>query len=147
MVKMILFLLGLTIINTVNAQTDSIGGAISIIVIDQPPYFRLYENGQKNTIYSENKLKEFISDNLNYSCINKLDSIKGKVYISFWIDTTGITYDHIVIRGVREDLDKEALRVTKLLKFEKPAMQRGKPIKVQFTVPIEFRLYEWKKKQ
>ena len=45
---------------------------------------------------------------------------------------------HRVIKGVREDLDVEALRVAKLIKFDKPAMNNNEPIGVCFQVGILF---------
>lgn len=85
-------------------------------------------------------LKKFIHRKMNYPCTAQKDSIEGKVIVSFWIDTTGTTFDHQVIKGIREDLNDEALRVAKMINFERPAMQRGKPIKVKYTVPVEFNL-------
>ena len=85
-------------------------------------------------------LNEFVQQNLRYPESAKSDSFQGRVFISFWVDTTGSTVEHKVIRGIRDDLNDEALRVTKLIVFEKPAMQRGKPIKIKYTVPVEFKL-------
>ncbi len=90
-------------------------------------------------IFSGN-LKDFIREQIQYPVEAKKDSLEGTVMVSFWVDTLGSTTDHQVIRGVRKDLDKEALRVAKLIRFEKPAMQLGKPIKVPFTVPVKFKL-------
>lgn len=83
---------------------------------------------------------KMIKTNLIYPQSALMDSIEGKVYVQFWVDTSGNTKNHIILKGVRNDLDEEALRVARLIKFDKPAMQRGKPIKVKFTVPIEFKL-------
>lgn len=62
------------------------------------------------------------------------------MYVEFYIDTVGFTFDHRVLRGKRDDLDEEALRVTRLIKFDHPAKQRGKPIIVQYMVPVKFTL-------
>jgi TonB family protein len=114
--------------NTLFAQNDSIE-YIGISIAEDMPVF----NGGIN---------DFIQANIKYPQSAKNDSIQGRVFISFWVDTSGITTEHEVAKGVREDLDKEALRVAKLIKFEKPAMQRGKPVKIQYTVPVEFSLKE-----
>lgn len=53
--------------------------------------------------------------------------------------------NHKVLTGIRKDLNDEALRVVKLVNFEKPAMQSGKPIKVKYTIPVVFKLTEEKK--
>lgn len=87
-------------------------------------------------------LNEFIQNSIRYPELAKFDSVQGTVVVSYWIDTTGITIDHKVVRGLRKDLDDEAIRVAKLIRYEKPAMQRGKPIKVKFIVPFEFKREE-----
>ncbi len=83
-------------------------------------------------------LSEFIQNKIQYPESAKSDSIQGRVFVSFWVDTTGVTINHHIVKGIRVDLDNEALRITKLIVFDKPAMQRGKPIKIKYTMPIEF---------
>ncbi len=85
-------------------------------------------------------LKEFIQNEILYPRNAEIDSIEGTVIISFKIDTLGLTNNHKVVKGVREDLNNEALRVARLIKFEKPAFQKGVPIKVKYTVPVLFSL-------
>lgn len=48
--------------------------------------------------------------------------------------------DAKVVRSVDPYLDKEALRVINTMPKWKPGMQRGKPVRVKFTVPVMFRL-------
>ena len=48
--------------------------------------------------------------------------------------------DAQVVRGVDPYLDKEALRVINSMPKWKPGMQRGKPVRVRYTVPVNFRL-------
>ncbi|MDZ4204652.1 MAG: energy transducer TonB [Bacteroidales bacterium] len=83
---------------------------------------------------------KMIKTNLIYPQSALMDSIEGRVYVQFWVETNGNTINHIVVRGIRKDLDEEALRVARLIKFDKPAMQRGKPIKVRYNLPIVFKL-------
>lgn len=110
----------------VSSQIDTSNNYM-ITYIEKPPLF----NG---------KLDSFIQKHIVYPERAKEDSIKGTVFISFWVDTTGNTIDHKTIRGIREDLNQEAIRVTKLIKFKEPAMQRNKPIKVRYTVPVKFKI-------
>lgn len=90
-------------------------------------------------------LIEFIQGELDYPASAKNDNLEGTVFIAFTIDTAGCTDDHKVAKGIREDLDNEALRVAKLIKFETPAMQRDKPIKVKFVVPVKFNIKSYNK--
>lgn len=90
-------------------------------------------------------LLEFIKNNIIYPTSALRDSIEGKIFVSFYVDTLGSTTGHEVINEIRNDLNQEALRVTRLIKFEKPAMQNGKPAKVKYTLPVEFKLSNAKK--
>jgi TonB family protein len=85
-------------------------------------------------------LEKFIKNQIEYPVSALKDSIEGKVFVSFWVDTLGNTTEHTIVSGIREDLNNEALRVTKLIKFKKAAMQKGKPIKVKYILKVEFKL-------
>jgi len=91
-------------------------------------------------------LKEFIQSELDYPLSAKKDTIEGTIVISFKIDTSGLTINHKVAKGIREDLNNEALRVAKLIKFDRPALQKGRPIEVKYTVPVVFDLRHSQKK-
>jgi len=138
MVKFNLYILIFSINVSLYAQTDTLKDYNSIMVVDQAPYFKYNKSTINDPFDDEVKLKEFITNNLCFRNIIITNKLKSIVFVSFWIDTTGNTYDHKVIRGINEDFDNEALRVTKLLHFERPAMQKGKPIKTKTTVPVEF---------
>lgn len=85
-------------------------------------------------------ITKFIADNLDYPEAAKKDKIEGSVYVSFWIDTLGYTFEHKITKGVRLDLNEEALRVARLIRFDKPAMNRGKPIEIKSGIPVKFKL-------
>lgn len=65
--------------------------------------------------------------------------IEGRVYVQFVVNEQGDVEDAQVIRGIGGGADEEALRVVRQAKFE-PGMQRGKPVRVQFSLPIQFKL-------
>ena len=100
----------------------------------------------ENAPFFKGDLKEFIQGKLDYPLSAKNDTIEGTIAISFKIDTSGFTSDHKVVKGIREDLDNEALRVAKLIKFEKPALQKGQPIEVKYTIAVVFDLKSSKSK-
>jgi len=82
--------------------------------------------------------RQFIAQNLNYPEIAADNGISGKVYVQFAVNSRGEVVDAIVVRGVDPALDKEALRVVMSSPKWTPGKQRGKPVKVQFTFPINF---------
>ena len=65
--------------------------------------------------------------------------IEGTVNIQFIVNENGEVEDPRVIRGIGGGCDEEALRVIKNAQFE-PGRQRGKPVRVQYSVPIRFQL-------
>jgi TonB family protein len=91
-------------------------------------------------------LKKFIQNELVYPLSAKKDNLEGTIVISFKIDTLGLTTNHKVVKGIREDLNNEALRVAKLIKFERPALQKGIPLEVEYNIPIKFDLQHIHKK-
>ena len=85
-------------------------------------------------------LMRYIAKNVRYPQIAKEYNITGKVYVQFVVDKDGSVTDVKILRGVDKNLDTEALRVIRSLPKFKPGMQRGKPAKVIYTIPIRFRL-------
>lgn len=82
--------------------------------------------------------REWISQNLRYPEIAAENGISGKVYVQFAVNSKGEVVDAVVVRGVDPALDKEAIRVVMSSPKWEPGKQRGKPVKVQFTFPINF---------
>ena len=76
---------------------------------------------------------------VNYPEMARQAGIEGRVVVQFIVNEQGNVVDPKVVRGIGGGCDVEALRVVKTAKF-KPGMQRGKPVKVQYTLPINFQL-------
>lgn len=83
-------------------------------------------------------LRAWIAKAIEYPVIAQENGIQGKVYVTFVVDKDGSISEAKVIRGVDPSLDKEALRVVNALPKWKPGKQRGKPVRVSYTVPISF---------
>ena len=86
----------------------------------------------------ESALHQYIAKSIKYPVIAQENGIQGRVYVSFVINAKGEVTDIKIARGVDPALDKEAIRVIKNMPKWKPGKQRGKPVKVSFTVPINF---------
>jgi len=85
-------------------------------------------------------LRKFISENVKYPDIAKKNGIQGKVYVTFVVDIDGSITGAKIARGVDPSLNKESLRVVNALPKWIPGKENGKPVKVQYTVPISFAL-------
>ena len=81
----------------------------------------------------------FVQGQIVYPLSAIKDSVQGMVYVAYTIDTLGFTTKLYVAKGIRRDLNEEALRVAKLIKYEKPAMLGGHPILFRFTLPVRFK--------
>jgi len=86
----------------------------------------------------EAALHKYIAQSIKYPVIAQENGIQGRVYVSFVINQKGEVTDIKIARGVDPALDKEAMRVISKMPKWKPGKQRGKPVKVSFTVPINF---------
>jgi protein TonB len=88
----------------------------------------------------ESALMKFINDNLRYPQLALENGISGRVICTFVIDGRGKVSDIQVIRSVDPNLDREATRVISMMPDWKPGKQRGKPVRVRYTLPIIFKL-------
>lgn len=64
-------------------------------------------------------------------------NIQGRVYVQFIVNERGEVESPNVIRGIGGGCDEEAIRVVSRAKF-KPGMQRGRPVRVQYNLPVIF---------
>jgi protein TonB len=103
----------------------------------EPDFFTIVED-MPSFPGGDAALLKFIAENVKYPPIAKENGITGVVYVSYIVDKDGSVKDVKVVRGADPFLDKEAVRVVKTLKGYKPGKQRGKPVPVQFTIPIRF---------
>ena len=78
--------------------------------------------------------------NIKYPSISQENGVQGRVIVQFVVNRDGSIVDPVVLRSVDPYLDKEALRVVSAMPKWKPGEQRGKTVRVKFTLPIQFRL-------
>ncbi len=86
------------------------------------------------------ELMKFLSKNIKYPTIAQENGIQGRVTVTFVVNRDGSIVDPQVIRGVDPSLDKEAIRVITAMPKWKAGEQRGKKVRVKYTVPVTFRL-------
>ena len=86
-------------------------------------------------------LFKYLSENVKYPVIAQENGIQGRVICQFVVNRDGSIVDVEVVRsGGDPSLDKEAIRVIKSMPKWKPGQQRGKPVRVKYTVPVNFKL-------
>jgi len=85
-------------------------------------------------------LREYILNNIKYPEVARTSGITGTVYVQFVVEKDGSISDVKVVRGIGGGCDEDAVRVVKSMPKWKPGKQRGRPVRVYFTLPIEFKL-------
>lgn len=104
--------------------------ALVFVGVDQQPEF---PGGME-------ALTKHLGANIRYPEQAKTDKVEGIVHIGFTVKANGSVADANVKRGVRADIDAEALRVVSGMPKWKPATANGKAVDAQMTLPIAFRL-------
>jgi len=80
-----------------------------------------------------------LQQKIHYPELARRAGIEGRVFVQFVVDENGNVVDPKIIRGIGGGADEEALRVVSQAKFN-PGIQRGQPVRVQYSLPISFRL-------
>lgn len=86
----------------------------------------------------EDAMIKFIQANVVYPEKSREMGEQGTVYVQFVVNTDGSITDIVILKGVSELLDEEAMRVIKLMPNWKPGVQNGKPVRVRYQIPIKF---------
>jgi len=80
-----------------------------------------------------------LQSKIEYPEMARRAGIEGRVYVQFIVSETGDVENARVIRGIGGGADEEALRAVQTAKF-KPGYQRGEPVRVQYSLPVVFKL-------
>jgi len=115
----------------VDAPDEDEEEEVVFVVVEKMPEF---PGGQQ-------ALFKYLSENVKYPVIAQENGIQGRVICQFVVNKDGAIVDVEVVRsGGDPSLDKEAIRVIKSMPKWKPGQQRGKPVRVKYTVPVNFKL-------
>lgn len=90
--------------------------------------------------FPEGSLLEYLARRIKYPVKSLENREEGVVYVSFVVDCSGKVVNARIAKGASALLDKEALRIVNEMPVWKPGKQRGKAVKVQYILPIEFKL-------
>lgn len=84
-------------------------------------------------------LLTYVGHHIKYPGVALRNNVQGRVYIKFVVDETGQVRQATVLKGIGAGCDEEAIRVISSLPRFEPARQNGRPVKVYFSLPINFR--------
>ncbi|UOY07653.1 TonB family protein [Muricauda sp. SCSIO 64092] len=111
--------------------------SVSFIVVEDKPIFPGCEDASDKHACFQEMMQTHIRRNFKYPESAITMNQQGKVYVQFTIQKDG-TVDDVKLRGPYQILEKEAARIISKLPKMTPGKQRGTPVKVPFSVPINF---------
>ena len=128
----------------IEMEEETSDEVLNFAVVESVPVFPGCEdkktNAEKKACF-EKQIFKYVNNNFEFPDIAREMGLSGRIYVNFVIEKDGSISNAEVVRGVDENtLDKEALRVVRNLPEMKPAKQRGKPVRMSFTLPINAKL-------
>lgn len=116
-------------------------------VVEQMPRFpgcEHLDSEEEKKQCAQKKLLEYIYANIKYPPIARENGVEGMVVVKFVVDKDGSISEPEVVRDIGAGCGEEALRVVKSMNTENikwiPGKQRGRPVRVQFNLPVKFQL-------
>jgi TonB family protein len=114
--------------------------APSYAVVEKVPVFEGCDSQDNNEALKkclQLNIIKYVSRNFKFPSDARKNKIGGKVYVNFAFEKDGSISNIEIIRGVHPSLDFETIRVaSKMPYLVQPATQRGKPVRMSFTLPI-----------
>jgi protein TonB len=129
------------VIEIEEVEVEEIDEDISVpfAVIEDVPVFPGCEGASDKKACFQEQMQKHIRKHFRYPEIAQEMGVQGRVNVMFVIQRDG-SIGGIRMRGPDKNLEAEALRIIELLPDMTPGKQRGRPVKVPFSIPITFRL-------
>ena len=106
----------------------------------EPVPFNLLDEKPRFNGGDANEFALWVNRQLKYPPQAVKDKVEGRVLIQFTIGTDGVVRDVKLLRGVREDLDAEALKIVAASPKWEPGRQNGKAVPVHYNFPVVYKL-------
>ncbi len=129
------------VIEDVEVLEEEVEVDVPFAIIEDVPLFPGCERvakSERRKCFQE-KVQRHINKNFRYPEIAQEMGVQGRVYVQFVIDKDG-SITSIRTRGPDKNLEKEAHRIISKLPTMTPGKQRGRAVRVPFSIPITFRL-------
>jgi protein TonB len=114
----------------INAEEEEVEDEVFVIVEDMPTF----KGGDINTF------REWVQKRVRYPELAAENGIAGRVFITFVVETNGTVSNVTVTRSVDALLDEAAKEAVQASPKWEPGMQRGRPVRVRYSIPIIFQL-------
>ena len=129
------------IVEEVEVLEEELDVDVPFAIIEDVPLFPGCERvpkSERRKCFQE-QIQKHIGRNFRYPDIAQEMGIQGRVFVQFMIGKDG-NISGIRTRGPDKNLEKEANRIISKLPRMTPGKQRGRPVRVPFSIPITFRL-------
>ncbi len=116
--------------------------SVPFAVIENVPIFPGCEDSKTNEAKKtcfQKKIQEHVAKEFKYPEAAVEMGVQGRVFVQFAIDNKGYISD-IRVRGPDKNLEEEATRIVAAIPQMTPGMQRGRAVKVPYSIPITFKL-------
>ncbi len=104
------------------------------------------ESEEEKNKCAQSEMLKFIYSNIKYPKKAMKKGIEGTVVIGFVVEKDGTITNTKIIRDIGGGCAEEALRIVQMMPLWIPGVQRGKKVRVEFYLPIKFKLKEENKK-
>lgn len=117
-------------------------GEVEIEIEEEPEEPEIFMIVEENAVFPGGQLElmKFMANKIKYPAIARENSIEGRVIVKFVVNEDGSISQEQVLRDIGGGCGDEALRVVRMMPKWAPGKQRGKPVKVWFTMPVAFKL-------
>lgn len=112
---------------------------VPFAVIEDVPVFPGCENDSDKRACFNKMIQKHIGKNFRYPEIAQEMGVQGRVSVMFVIQKDG-SIGNVRMRGPDKNLEKEAARIINKLPKMTPGKQRGRAVRVPFSIPINFKL-------
>lgn len=113
-------------------------------VVEEMPRFPGCENekgdNKAKKECADKKMLEYIYKNIKYPAIARENGIEGTVVVTFVVEKDGSITDAKIVRDISGGCGEEAMRIVNMMPKWNPGKQRGNPVRVQFNLPVRFKL-------
>ncbi|MCJ7465854.1 MAG: energy transducer TonB [Maribacter sp.] len=129
------------IVEVADVQVEDVEEDVDVpfAVIEDVPIFPGCEGAKDKRACFNEMIQKHVGKNFRYPEISQEMGVQGKVYVNFVIQKDG-SIGNVRMRGPDKNLEDEAARIIGKLPKMIPGKQRGRAVRVPFSLPITFKL-------
>lgn len=109
---------------------------------DEPETDKVYQAVEKMPEFpgGKQRLLDWVMKSIQYPAEAREMGIQGRVIVQFVVNKSGKAVEPVIVQSLHHLLDDEAIRLIESMPKWKPGEEKGEPVRVKFTMPINFRL-------